>query len=166
MKNKNKYIYGLSLLFVFLNNSYAVEATSTLDVQVEVKPFCEINVNPEMNFGVVSMIANTVATNNITVRCTKTTPYEIEIAPGASSSSDINRSLLHTDGVSKLSYNIYQTWNGTTGKLWGITDSSNAKSGNATGVVETHTMTGVITKEQASANAGEYSESVRVLVKY
>lgn len=154
----------IALFSLLTLQSYAEEATSTLDIQVNVKPFCEMSVSPTMDFGTVSVTKDSVITNTIQVRCTKTTPYVIEIE--SNSNNDAQRFLTHTDGETKLPYALYQSWTGSQGKIWGADSKGNAKKGNATGSTETHTVTGVIKRDDIYRKAGEYSETVRVIVKH
>lgn len=162
-----KTIFLATAISLLTSIAQANESTATLDFQVNVQPYCETEVGQEMNFGTLSTFTSTVAYNTVTVKCTKTTQYSIEIEAGQSSVSDTSRFLATNDGENKLEYHLYQNWNGSTGKTWGTEMSGNSKKGYATGNAEKHQITGVITQDQVFSNlAGDYSETVRVTVKY
>jgi spore coat protein U-like protein len=144
-------------------------ATSTFQVLITVNKACSVVAGTASNidFGAVdSSATNLSATSNISVTCSKTTPYNIGLQPSLGTSTTgagVMSSVTTSDTVA------YQLRSGSaTGPVWGstatATDVGNGVAGTGTGVAQTIPVHATV----ASANVtpGAYADTVTVLVNY
>ena len=127
------------LASVFLPTANAVldtTITSSFQVQITITKTCTITSGTPITFG--SVVANTVpakASTNLSVTCSKGTPYTIGLQPSNGDTAGAgNMSGTGANG-DKVAYQLYSTANGST--IWGNTTSGtpNIVSGSGQGAL-------------------------------
>lgn len=144
--------------------------TSTFNVTATVLKNCLVS-SANLAFG--NYTPNTGAltgSSNITVRCTKTTPYTVSLNVGTTTGGTYAQRLL-ANGTNTLQYNLYTTAALTT--IWGDgTGGTGTIAGTGNGVSAssaiTHTVHGQLPDNAANQDAppGSYSDTITVTVTY
>ncbi|MCW2256869.1 spore coat protein U-like protein [Providencia alcalifaciens] len=164
---------GLAGTATFSANGATV--TDTFKVLITIMKSCSVTAGADsnINLGSVSSSAiNTNATNNITINCSKTTPYFIGLSPstangggstGAGAMSSVANSATNTD---KVPYQLNMT--SPTGPVWGNTATStevgNGVAGTGTG--ENQIIPVFATAASANFTPDSYADTVTVTVNY
>jgi spore coat protein U-like protein len=147
----------------------ASPATATFQVLLTITKACSVTAGTGSNVSlgsVTSTATNTQGTNNISVTCSKTTPYYIGLAPSNAS----------TTGAGVMSGTIsgntdtvpYQLYSGTGTTLWGNTATSTAV-GNGVGNTGTGLAQSIAvyaTAPGANYTPDAYKDTVTVNVNY
>jgi spore coat protein U-like protein len=145
----------------------AATTSDTFDVKLTITAACSVTagLGSDIDFGSQSSTATNLAqTNNISVTCSKTTPYDIGLLPSAANSGTANgtgnmASVSTTDDVP---YALWQDSSHTT--VWGNTVSTNTLQNTGTGSAQSIPVFATV----ASANfaPGTYLDTVTVTVTY
>ena len=143
---------------------------STFQVSATVLKNCLVS-SANLPFG--SYTPNTgglTGSSNITVRCTKTTPYAVSLNAGSTTGGSFTQRLL-ANGANTLEYNLYTTaglttvfGDGTGGTATAAGTGNGVSSGNAV----THTVYGSLPDSTANQDAvpGAYTDTITVTVTY
>ena len=156
-------------------NAGAATATDTFQVLVEIQKTCSVSAGAgsNINIGTLSSSAvNSTGNNDISVTCTKGTPYYIGLAPSAANGGNTAGSgaMASTSGTGNtdlVPYQLQQTA-GAGGTVWGNTattsSAGNGVAGTGTGVAQSHTVHAVV--PSANYAADTYADTVTVTVNY
>lgn len=148
----------------------AATATSTFNVTATVLKNCLVS-SANLAFG--SYTPNTGAltgNSNITVRCTKTTPYTVSLNAGTTTGGTLGQRLL-ANGANTLQYNLYTTAGLTTvfgDGTGGTATAAGTGNGVSVGNAVTHTVYGSLPDNATNQDAtpGSYSDTITVTVTY
>lgn len=163
-----------ALLVAAAASANAVVTTATFQVLITITASCTVTAGAgsNINFGSVAATATNLAgTSNISVNCSKTTPYNIGLAP-VSNASTTGAGLMATTtalstNLDKVPYQLRSTA-GTGGTIWGNTASNiavgNGVAGTGTGAAQSIPVYATV----ASANftPDNYADTVTVNVNY
>ena len=144
--------------------------TSTFQVTATVQKNCLVS-SANLPFGTYT--PNTGALtgrSNITVRCTKTTPYTVALNAGTTTGGTFAQRLL-ANGANTLQYNLYTTAGFTTifgDGTGGTATAAGTGNGVSAGNAVTHTVHGSLPDSAANQDAtpGAYSDTITVTVTY
>jgi spore coat protein U-like protein len=139
--------------------------TGTIGVSLTVVEECTLITAP-LAFGTAGIIdENVEATADITIECTKHSPYAIGLSAGLNAGgTDVTARKLKNSGTDTLNYQLYS--DGGFGTVWGHTIGTNTVDGtDATGADETFTIHGRIPTHQ-NAPAGSYSDTITATIWY
>ncbi|MYN28457.1 Csu type fimbrial protein [Duganella levis] len=141
--------------------------TSTFDVTLKIIADCTIAATP-LDFGQSQgVLASNVSVNtSLAVTCTNTTPYNIGLNAGTVAGSTTSARLMAGTTAGNTSttvaFNLYQAA-GTTN--WGNVQGTDTKSSTGTGVVQTHTVYGVV-PAQATPQPDTYKSTITATVYF
>jgi spore coat protein U-like protein len=158
---------GLSLavcsVLCAANQASAATVTTNIVATVTVSSTCTVSA-VALVFGAYNVlsVAPTVGTSTLTVQCTQTTPYHIQMNQGSYGASVTTREM--SNGSSGfLQYAIYQDSARTLN--WGQTNGVDTVNSTGTGLAQVFTMYGQMPALQIAA-AGSYSDTVTVTVSF
>lgn len=145
-------------------------ATTTFTVTATVNTNCKVSAAP-LTFNYTPGAGAVTNTSNITVNCTKGTPFNTELSTGLTSGSTIGQRLLN-DGAAgdTLQYNLYTT--AGLGTVWGTTIGTNTVAGVGGGMgaaaALTQTVNGQVVDSPANQAVppGTYTDTITVTVAY
>lgn len=170
MNTSIKFIF-LSLASVIMPSAYAALATNTFQVQITILSACSVTQPSPIVLGPSQASATNVqGTTNLNVTCSKTTPYNIGLAPSAGnggtatgSGSMISAASTNTD---KVPYQLSQDAAGT--KPWGNTATSSAVGNGVAGVGTGSPQSITVHATVANANftPDTYNDTVTINVNY
>lgn len=146
--------------------SAASPATTTLNVTANVASNCLVTAAP-LAFTDYDASGTVDGSANLSVRCSKDTPYTIKLGGGANGT--IAQRLL-VSGSNQLEYNLFTSAARTT--IWGETVGTDTVPGLGKGLsstkATTHTVYGTIANSAANQDAptGLYTDTVAVTVEY
>jgi spore coat protein U-like protein len=143
---------------ITLYNTSPLE-TASISVTATVQAACTISATA-LNFGVYSG-AQTDATSIVTVKCTNTTPYYVNLDDGLNSSNYYPRMIGPASKV--ISYRLYQNAARTT--EWRNTYNVDGEAGTGNGLAQQLTVYGRITAAQY-VTPGAYSDTIVATVTY
>jgi len=144
-------------------------STATFQVRITVAKACSVTAGNASNidFGTVNSSATGLsATSNISVTCSKSTPYNVGLLPSNSSTTGAGVMSPTVAGPDTVAYQLRST--SATGPVWGSTATpttvGNGVAGTGTGAAQTIPVWATV----ASANVtpGAYSDTVTVQVNY
>jgi spore coat protein U-like protein len=143
-------------------------ATSTFQVLITVAKACSVVAGPgsKIDFGTVDSSATNLSGNsNISVTCSKTTPYNIGLLPSNNSTTGAGV-MSPASGSDTVAYQLRSV--SATGAVWGSTATStavgNGVAGTGTGAAQTIPV--YATVASANVTPGAYSDTVTVQVNY
>ena len=161
----------LALATAFVATSaHADTKTDTFDVRLTITKACTVTAGSGSDIDLGSHPAfdtNITGSNTITVKCSKTTPYYIGLAPSNSNTAGAGSMASTGTGTDTVPYQLRST-SGMTGTIWGNTATAssvgNGVSGTGNGSDKTHTVYATV----ASANytPDSYKDTVTVTVNY
>jgi len=140
-----------------INIALASTVGQTLEVNTVVVDSCTLNAN-NINFGIYNL-AGDLATTNISVKCTKGTPYVIGLDNGTSPNTTFRKML---NGSKSLNYNLYI--DASRQKAWG-NNINNTLVGDGNGDTQLYTIYGKILPDQ-NVPSGDYSDIVHVSLSW
>ena len=143
--------------------AYALTATSTFTVSVQLNATCLINSASALTFlpqGVLSTNVN--QTSTIQVTCTNTTPYNIGLDAGTGAGATVAVRKM-TSGGATVNYSLYSDSGYNT--VWGNTVSTDTVAGTGNGAAQNYTVYGRIPAQTTPA-PGNYSDTITVTVTY
>ncbi|MDB5932501.1 MAG: Spore coat domain protein [Polaromonas sp.] len=161
----------------FAVNASAATATSNFQVLMKINKVCTVAAGAGSNIqlgvvgGVDSSATNTSGTSNISVTCSKNTPYYIGLTP--SNSSTTGAGVMAAQNVAPVTGNTdavpYQLNSvSATGSAWGNTATTtavgNGLSGTGNGLVRTIPV--FATAPSANFTPDNYADTVTVTVNY
>lgn len=146
----------------------AATATTTFQVSATVLKNCTVSAT-NLSFGNYTASAGALAVNStVSVSCTKTTPFNIELTAGTTSGATIAQRLLSDGAGDTLQYNLYTTAAFTT--PWGTTIGTNTIAGTGAGmaVPQVSTVFGQLVDSVANQAVppGAYTDTITVNVAY
>jgi len=171
-------IAGLGLAFTGTAQAFTQSATGTMTIGATVIASCTVATVP-LDFGTYSGAAYSYASSTITVNCSITTPYRIDIDKGGNTigTTDYPRYVktgtAAADATNTIKYKLYKASTYTAADEWGdngttlcttCTTPITGKSGTGTGADELHTVYGVLWP--TTTTPGAYSDIVTVTVNY
>ncbi|CAN7345450.1 spore coat U domain-containing protein [Variovorax paradoxus] len=143
-------------------------ATATFQVLITVAKACSVvaGAGSNINFNTVdSSATNLSANNNISVTCSKTTPYNIGLLPSNNDTTGLGQ-MKPATGADRVAYQLRSV--SATGPVWGSTATAtavgNGVAGTGTGVAQTIPV--YATVADANVTPGAYSDTVTVQVNY
>ncbi|MBT2334950.1 spore coat protein U domain-containing protein [Variovorax paradoxus] len=143
-------------------------ATATFQVLINVNKACSVvaGAASKIDFGSVDSSATNLSnSSNISVTCSKTTPYNIGLLPSNNDTTGAG-AMTPATGTDKVFYQLRSV--SATGAIWGSTATAtavgNGVAGTGTGVAQSIPVWATV----ASANVtpGAYSDVVTVQVNY
>jgi spore coat protein U-like protein len=140
---------------------------SSFQVQITIQKACDVTtIAPtNLNFGThPSLDTNVTGTSTITVTCTPGTAYTIGLNAGLNPSTpgDITTRRMTDGSTHYVAYQLYQDVGHA--NPWGNTISTNTVAGTGTGSAQAATVYGLVAS--ANSNAGNYNDTIAVLVTY
>lgn len=156
-------IIGLSCAFI--STAQADLTTSTFQVLLTITKACSVTSGTPITFTPVASTSGRVTAHaDISVNCSKDTPYTIGLSP---SNDDLNGSGLLAGTLSTNNDKVpYQLAKDTTGTVWGsdVGTSSIIVSSKGTGGPQPFTVYAVVAN--ANFTADSYSDTVTVKLNY
>ncbi|SAL01122.1 secreted pili protein involved in motility and biofilm formation [Caballeronia calidae] len=145
-------------------SAFAGSKTATFDVTLTVENDCSMAANP-LNFGSTGILdKNLDQSGNLSVSCTKGTPYNVALDAGSASGSTVSqRKMSNAAGDASVSFNLYRDAART--QLWGMTTDTDTVSGTGTGGEQTHTVYGRVPTQDTPA-PGAYSSTITATVVF
>ena len=144
-------------------------ATATFQVLITVAKACSVvaGAGSKIDFGTVDSSATGLSgTSNISVTCSKTTPYNIGLLPSNNNTTGAGV-MSPASGSDTVAYQL-RSAAGTSGAVWGSTATSvavgNGVAGTGTGAAQTIPV--YATVASANVTPGAYSDTVTVQVNY
>lgn len=134
--------------------------STVLTITANIDKTCALNQAADVNFGSYSMIGQfNPMTQTINLSCTKTEGYKVSFSDGNNRLAGSWRRM--SDGAGHfIQYNLYQS-NGTT-----VIDSNNKVTNIGTGLAQDNIYKAIINPTQAEVPAGDYTDTVSLLVEY
>ncbi len=154
------------LASAFISTANAATATSSFQVQITITKSCSVTSGTPINFGNVAASSPRVTANtNISVTCSRLTPYTVGLAPTGSS----------TTGAGQMSGAIggntdkvpYQLAKDAAGAIWGndtAAGTSNVVAGTGSGAAQSLTVYAIVAN--ANFTPDVYTDTVNVTVTY
>jgi spore coat protein U-like protein len=151
--------------------SAAVAATSTATFQVliTVAKACSVTAGTgsNLNFGTVNSSATALSTtSNISVTCSKSTPYNIGLLPSNTNTVGAGVMSPTVAGPDTVAYQLRSV--SAAGPIWGNTATAtavgNGVAGTGTGLAQTVPV--FATVASANVTPGDYADTVTVQVNY
>ncbi|CAN7326393.1 spore coat U domain-containing protein [Variovorax paradoxus] len=143
-------------------------ATATFQVLITVAKACSVvaGAGSKIDFGTVDSSATGLSgTSNISVTCSKTTPYNIGLLPSNNNTTGAGV-MSPASGSDTVAYQLRSV--SATGSVWGSTATStavgNGVAGTGTGAAQTIPV--YATVASANVTPGAYSDTVTVQVNY
>jgi spore coat protein U domain-containing protein, fimbrial subunit CupE1/2/3/6 len=151
------------------NANAASPATATFQVKMTIQKTCSVTAGStsDINLGTVDTSATNISgTNSFTVKCSKTTPYFIGLAP--SNASITGAGVMSGTGTNTdtVPYQLYS--NSGLSLVWGNTATSTLVGNGVAGTGSGGNQTINVWAEAASANytPDSYSDTVTINVNY
>ncbi|EJL71741.1 putative secreted protein [Variovorax sp. CF313] len=147
-------------------------ATATFQVLITVAKACSVTAGStsNINFGTVDSTATSLAaSNNISVTCSKSTPYYIGLLPASTAATGTTGAGFMSPvvaGPDTIPYQLHSV--SSTGPIWGSTATAtavgNGVAGTGTGAAQTIPV--YATVANANVTPGAYLDTVTVQVNY
>jgi len=145
------------------HRAMAGSATGTLGVSLTINAGCTVASTP-VAFTAQGVISSTVNnTGTVSVVCTNTTPYNVELDEGAGASASVTARKMTGPGSATVAYALYQDSGHSTN--WGKTDNTDTASGTGNGTTQALTVYGQILSQTTPA-PGSYADTVNVTVTF
>ena len=145
-------------------------ATATFQVSVIIQKACTVTAGAPSNISLGTVAATAInmsGNNTISVSCSKTTPYNIGLAPSNASTTGAGQMSGTGGNTDKVGYQLRSTA-GPSGTIWGNTATAisvgNGVAGTGTGAAQTHTV--YVTAPSANFTPDVYTDVVTVNVNY
>jgi spore coat protein U-like protein len=168
---KNSSLLLASVLAITAGAAMAANTSSTFLVQITVAKACSVTAGNASNidFGTVNSSATgLVASSNISVTCSKTTPYNVGLMPSNTSTTGagVMKSVAPATNSDTVAYQLRSV--SATGPVWGSTATptavGNGVAGTGTGAAQTIPV--FATVANANVTPDSYSDTVTVTVNY
>lgn len=161
--------------FAFVGVAAAATSTATFQVKMTILKSCSVvaGTGSDIALGTVSSTAvNTNSTSNISVTCSKTTPYFIGLTPlvanggTTAGAGNMISTTAPTTNTDKVPYQLNSV--SATGPVWGNTATAttvgNGVAGTGTGLAQTIPV--FATAANANFTPDSYADTVTVTVNY
>jgi spore coat protein U-like protein len=161
----------LASILAITATSAAMAATSggSFQVLITVAKACSVTAGNASNidFGTVNSSATgLVASSNISVTCSKTTPYNVGLMPSNTNTVGAGAMTSTSGGSDSVAYQLRSV--SATGPVWGNTATptavGNGVAGTGTGVAQVIPV--FATVANANVTPGDYADTVTVQVNY
>jgi spore coat protein U domain-containing protein, fimbrial subunit CupE1/2/3/6 len=158
----------LGAVMLGAGNADALTATTTFQVSANVLKTCSVS-SAALSFGDYTPGAGALnGTTTVSVKCTKSTGYQVALNGGTTTGGTIAQRLL-ANGTNTLQYNLYTT--GTYATVWGDgtgTSVQQAGTGAGIGTANTVTVYGQLPDNTTNQSAvpGGYADTITVTVTY
>lgn len=156
---------ALAALCAGIGVAQADTATGTFQVKITVKKTCSVTAGAgsDIDIGTHAMgdAAQYDGTDSITVKCSKTVPYNIGLTP---SNLDTGGAGLMTLTPDTIAYQLYQDAGYST--AWGNVIGTNTKTGTGNGSNQTHNTYARVLDAAMNVPVGTYVDTVTVTVTY
>jgi spore coat protein U-like protein len=159
-------------VLAFAGGAQAATATGTFTVTATVLKSCTVGATNIAFGNYTPGGGNLTGNSTVSVKCTKTTPYSVDLNAGTTAGGAYAQRLM-TDGVNTLQYNLYMTagfaqvfgdGSGTTGHVAGAVGLGLGAA------AQTYTAFGQLpdnaTNQNATPGATAYSDTIMVTVTY
>lgn len=168
MNTSFKFILFAPMFIFFMPSAYAAldtPITSSLQVQITITKTCTMTSGSPVSFG--SVVANVVpakATANLTVTCSKGTPFTIGLQPSNGNTSGAGSMSGTGANPDKVSYLLYTDATGST--VWGSNSGtgSNILAGTGQGISQAVPVYAGVTNTNVMPD--NYSDTVTVTFTY
>jgi spore coat protein U-like protein len=140
-------------------------ASQTIGVGLTIEDQCTITAPATLSFGTHGIILTDVdAQANMTIECTKETPYSIGLDDGLNHASATTTTRAMKSGTNYINYELYSGSAG--GTFWGETvGTDTVDSSSAAGSDEVITIYGQVPQHQ-NQPVGNYSDTVTATIWY
>ncbi|QYR52483.1 Csu type fimbrial protein [Lysobacter soyae] len=162
-------VLAIALASVVSAPAMADTKQASFDVKINVKKACSISVvAPDMNFA--SHDFNETgpfdATNDISVKCTKGTTYNVGLNAGTTTGGTEAARLMAGTGanVDKVAYGLYSNAGRTTN--WGGTIATGAVGGTGNNNVQTLTVYGRVLSSALNVTPDDYKDTITATITY
>jgi len=140
----------------------AATQTTTFPVTARVAAACQIDSATDLDFGLyIGRRAD--AKSDITVTCTRSTPYNVGLDAGTSQGATVTTRKMTGPGGDTLGYSLYS--DSFRRKNWGDTVGVDTVSGTGNGRRQRLTVYGRVDRGQESA-PGDYIDTITVTITY
>lgn len=144
-------------------HAQAGQATTTLGVSLTINAGCNVSSSP-VGFGSSSVLSSGISqTGSLSVTCTNTTPYNVELDQGAGSGATVSNRLMTGPSSATVAYGLFRDSAHTLN--WGKTDGTDTVSGTGNGNAQNLTVYGYIAPQTTPA-PGAYADTVNVTVTF
>ncbi|MBT2326228.1 spore coat protein U domain-containing protein [Variovorax paradoxus] len=147
----------------------AATTTATFQVLITVAKACSVTAGAasNLNFGTVNSSDTALSTSsNISVTCSKSTPYNVGLLPSNNSTTGAGVMSPAVAGPDTVAYQLRSV--SAAGPVWGntatATDVGNGVAGTGTGAAQTIPV--FATVASANVTPGSYADTVTVQVNY
>jgi spore coat protein U-like protein len=169
LMKKPSFILAAVLAVTATSAAMADIKTSTFQVLINVAKACSVTAGnaSNINFGTVeSSATGLIASSNISVTCSKTTPYNVGLTPSNSDTTGAGVMKPDAAGPDTVPYQLRSV--SATGPIWGNTATptavGNGVAGTGTGAAQTIPV--FATVASANVTPGVYRDTVTVTVNY
>lgn len=140
-------------------------ATQQIGVGLTIEDQCTITAPATLSFGTHGIILSDVnGQANMTIECTKQTPYSIALDAGLNGANAVNTTRAMKSGSNYIDYDLYSGSAG--GTLWGDTvGTDTVDSASAAGADEVITIYGQVPSHQ-NEPVGTYADTVTATIWY
>lgn len=155
-------ILALFTMFV-VGGAFATDHTGDFDVTASVDDECLFVEKSDLAFGTYSPFDAGVLdqAGSVTVKCTNTTGYSVQLGAGNNESGGDRRMVHDTDTEELLGYSLFQNTERTT--AWGIGAANSKTEQVGNGSNQAHSIFGRIAAGQ-NVKPGSFSDTVAVTV--
>lgn len=166
---KNSILLAAVLAIVASSAAVAAQNTATFQVLITVTKACSVIAGTASNidFGSVASSATSLsASNNISVTCSKSTPYNIGLVPSNLDTGGAGKMSPVVAGPDTIAYQLRSV--SATGPIWGNTATpiavGNGVAGTGTGLAQSIPVWATVAN--ANVTPGAYVDTVTVQVNY
>ena len=162
-------VLAITLASVVAAPAMADTKNASFDVKINVKKACSISVAAsEMNFSThdFTEAGPFDATNDISVKCTKGTTYNVGLNAGTTTGGAESARLMAGTGanVDKVAYGLYSNAGRTTN--WGSTIATGAVGGTGNNNAQTLTVYGRVSASVLNVTPDDYKDSITATITY
>jgi spore coat protein U-like protein len=159
------------LLAITPLNLFAAQSEDTSEISIQISQGCVLDNGSgatsfgEISFGEYTSLASGAyassapGSGSIGFRCSPNLSYRIELGNGLNATDSSNRKLLNSVTGESVPYQLYQ--DAGYSQIW---DSSNAVSGNASGLFEWLSIYAAIAPQTVTPSTGVYQDNVEVVL--
>ncbi|MES2246379.1 MAG: spore coat U domain-containing protein [Pseudomonadota bacterium] len=146
----------------------AQTASASFQVKMTIVKSCSVTAGTtsdiSLGTAVLPTATNQTGSNTISVTCSKTTPYNVGLAPSTANSGTVNGTGFMSSATNsdKVPYALYS--DSTFGAAWGSTIGTNTVGGTGDGAAASLTVYAKNTN--ANFTPGSYADTVTVTVTY
>jgi len=142
----------------------AAQTSAPFTVSLTITNECQINSAGNLVFGSNGVIdANIDASSTLTVQCTNSTPYNVQLNAGTGSGATVTVRRMTGPASATVDYALYRE----TGliNIWGQTNGTNTVAGTGNGAAQPISVFGRVPPQNTPA-AGAYSDTVTATISF